>query len=106
MAPRYYQHGDVLIVAAELPAASTLTPARDGLVLARGEVTGHAHRVAGPEVEAWEDAQGTLWLRVGAGGGTVTHEEHGVGVVEPGTYRIDRVQEYDHFAEEARRVAD
>jgi hypothetical protein len=36
----------------------------------------------------------------------LTHQEHGNIVLEPGTYRVDRVREYDHFAEEARRVAD
>lgn len=102
----YYQHGDVLIIAARLPTQG-LTPWKDGRVLARGEVTGHAHRLdEASDVEAYEDAEGTLWLRVGDGGATVTHEEHGAGVIAPGEYRVERVLEYDHFAEEARAVRD
>ena len=36
----------------------------------------------------------------------VTHEEHGVIDLPVGTYRVRKVREYDHFAEEAREVQD
>ena len=49
---------------------------------------------------------GALYLRVGPGGAEITHEEHGPVRVPQGEYRVTRVQEYDHFAEEARRVVD
>src|SRR5207244_1625318 len=96
--PCYMQHGDVLIHAVRsIPAGAVKTTER---VLARGEVTGHAHRLLeDSDVEVYEH-EGTLFLRVGAGGASLTHEEHGVGVIAPGDYRIGRVMEYDHFAEE------
>lgn len=39
-------------------------------------------------------------------GTVVVHEEHYPVEVPPGDYQVGRVREYDHFAEEARRVID
>lgn len=76
-------------------------------VLAEGEVTGHTHALQTMEgVERWE-MDGRKYLVVTAEGGiSISHEEHGVGVIAPGLYeeRIDR--EYDYFADLARNVAD
>lgn len=100
---RWYQHGDVRIVEAEIPSKAQVVSTR---VLATGEATGHAHRLLDEaDVEVYEH-EGTLFLRVGPQGARLTHEEHGVGVIGPGEYRVDRIREYDHFAEEARRVQD
>ena len=99
-----FGHGDVLILPAPIPADATKTARR---VLAEGEATGHAHRLLeGSDVEAYEDAAGTLWLRVGPGGARITHEEHGVRTIEPGEYRVSKQAEYDHFLEETRDVRD
>lgn len=100
----FYQHGDCLIVQVPvIPAGAQLTTRR---ILAEGEATGHAHRLLdGADVEVYEH-EGTLFLRVGPGGAGLTHEEHRVGVIQEGTYQVGRVQEYDHFAEEARAVRD
>lgn len=100
----WFQHGDVTIQPAAIPAAAQRTDRR---VLAEGEVTAHAHRlVENADVEVYEH-EGTLFLRVGPGGAGVTHEEHGLGVIDqPGDFRVGRVQEYDHFQEEARQVRD
>jgi hypothetical protein len=100
----YMQHGDVLITRiTTIPAQAVKTAER---ILARGEVTGHAHRLLDDaDVEVYEH-EGTLFLRVGPEGAGLTHEEHGVGVISPGAYRVGRVQEYDHFANEAREVRD
>lgn len=38
--------------------------------------------------------------------GRLTHQEHGTIPLPAGEYAADRVREYDHYAEEARRVAD
>ena len=101
----YLQHGDVILRrAGEIPAGAQRTTRS---VVATGEVTGHAHRLLeDADVEVYEDAQGTLWLRVGPAGAGITHEEHGLGVIPPGVWRDDRVREYDHFLEESRRVRD
>ena len=99
-----YQQGDVLLISAVVPAAAK--PAGHN-ILARGEATGHAHRLAeATDGLLYEAADGTLYLRVGGAGATITHEEHRAITVPPGDYRVGRVQEYDHFAEEARQVRD
>ena len=106
MAPlkSWYQHGDVIIRPAAIPTGARRVETR---VLATGEVTGHAHRLTDDsDVEVYEH-DGTLYLRVGPGHAKLTHEEHGLGVIEEiGEARVDRVREYDHFAEEARDVRD
>lgn len=84
--------GDVKIEAVPgLP--SGLTPkARDGrnrLVLAEGEVTGHAHAIADSMAELYEDADGVLWLRAPQAC-TVEHEEHATITLAPGVYRIEQ----------------
>lgn len=100
---KYFQHGDVLVIATPIPAKAVRSRTR---ILARGEVTGHTHRLLeDSDVEIYEH-EGTLFLRVGPRGAGLTHEEHGLGVITEGDYRVGRVMEYDHFAEEARQVRD
>lgn len=104
MAKTLYQQGDVLIEAATIPA--TTRPRPEG-VLAHGEATGHAHRLTAASDGLLVEAEdGTLYLRVGPGGATIQHEEHGPVTVPPGAYVVRQVREYDHFAEEARVVRD
>lgn len=97
-----YQQGDVLLIATAIPAAGK--PA--GRILAHGEVTGHCHQLTEASDGLLVEVDGVLYLRVGAGGAEIVHEEHRPITVPPGEYRVGRVQEYDHFAEEARRVVD
>lgn len=98
----WYQQGDVRIQPATIPVGGT--PA--GRVLAHGEVTGHAHRLTEASDGLLVEVDGALYLRVGPGGAKITHEEHKPVTVPEGEYRIGRVLEYDHFAEEARDVRD
>ena len=108
MQPIKQQQGDVLVrQVAELPLGLTTIPisARGGFVLAEGEATGHAHLLEADGVEMFADAQGTLWIK-SIKPAQLTHEEHHAQTIAPGLYRVDRVREYDAFAEEARRVAD
>lgn len=100
------QQGDVLIRSIlKLPTGLKLRQHPRGGVLAEGEVTGHAHVVMGEGVEVWEAEDGTLYVSAPQGG-TVTHEEHKPIQLDPGNYHVGIVREYDHFKEEARRVAD
>lgn len=72
--------------------------------LAEGEATGHFHAATAPDVELFEHDGG---LALAAPSGTeVTHQEHGTVLVPPGVYDRKIVQEYDHFAEEAREIVD
>jgi len=102
------QHGDVLIFAVDsLPGNLKKKPAKNGkYVLAEGEVTNHFHVVpACPEVDFYEDENGTLYLTT-TKPVPLTHEEHKKQMVQPGTYRIGRVLEMDPFEDEIREVKD
>lgn len=103
---KVYCHGDVILrIHQALPTRLRRVAPRP---LAIGEATHHAHVLTpDSDIECYEDERGRLWLHVGPGGGGVTHEEHGLGVLSPGDLiEVDRAQEYDHFAEEAKPVLD
>jgi len=97
----YQQHGDVLIRAAAIPEDAKHIKS---MTLAEGETTGHAHRVEG-DAHLLQLGE-RIFLRVLGGDCRVVHEEHKEQRIPPGDYEIARVQEYDHFAEEARNVRD
>ncbi|WP_371479544.1 hypothetical protein [Kitasatospora sp. NBC_00315] len=107
-----YRQGDVLIVPVEealVPASTGALPrqprdARGRLVLALGEVTGHAHAVVGPgELLREPGPFAAAWLRLPEGG-RVVHEEHAVIPLPKGWYRVVRQREYTPGA--VRVVAD
>lgn len=101
------QQGDVLFERiAKMPTGGTVQqPTARGYVLAEGEATGHAHVLPVEGVLEVREVDGVLYARI-AEPTTVRHEEHHAVPLEPGIYRVGRVQEFDHFAEEARQVAD
>jgi len=101
-----YQQGDVLLQTVnEVPEdAKIVDPQSRGVVLAEGEVTGHAH-VMNPK-SATMFATKTDRFLVTKKASVVTHEEHGNITVPKGVSKIGIVKEYDHFAEEARNVKD
>ena len=93
--------------------AGTVAALRDDLQVAEGEATGHAHRIdlTAATTEAGATAQvhelfGERFLIVKGGRVTLTHEEHGPQIIDPGTYRVDIVKEYDPFMRVTRLVAD
>lgn len=100
----YAQQGDVIIEPFKIPEG--LIQASEPDILQHGEATGHAHRLHGQGYELYEtpDRQ-TKYLRL-VEPTALRHEEHQEILLPPGEYRIGIVREYDHFAEEARRVAD
>lgn len=102
----HYRQGDVLIVRVDKIEKREKMESENGrVVLAHGEVTGHAHAIdeAGviqfrtdvPDVTALEISQAVSML---------THEEHGTIPLTTGTYRVVRQREYS--PEEIRNVAD
>lgn len=101
MKQQYWQQGDVLLKPASIPQDAK---ERFGRVLREGEATGHAHVAVADDVKLFI-VDDTLFMSAPSGT-TVVHEEHGPIEVPPGDYRIDAVQEFDHFAEEAREVID
>jgi hypothetical protein len=93
-----YQQGDVLLTRVELKSVpGTREP---GLVLATGASTGHDHTAAGEGVALFNE-RGSLYLNA-PNGAEIVHPEHRTLPLPPGNYRIDRVQEYDHFGEQAQ----
>ncbi|MBL1067873.1 hypothetical protein [Streptomyces sp. 7-21] len=107
-----YRQGDVLIV----PLAPEEVPPqtrdaheepRDGrgrMVLALGEVTGHAHAVVGPGRLLREPGGSGAMLLELPGGGRLVHEEHAAITLPKGWYRVIRQREYVPGA--VRLVAD
>ena len=103
---RQLRQGDVLLVrVAARPAGGRKVAREDGrIVLALGEVTGHAHVIDAPAVELYETADGVRYLDVTAPA-AVVHEEHAAVDLEPGVYEVRLQREYAPAAR-PRRVAD
>lgn len=113
------RQGDVLIQKTrKRPSASAKVVADHGrVILAYGEVTGHAHEVvtAAPPVpgrrtrddvpaqQLFEEPDGTRLLVV-RGPAMLRHEEHAPLVIPTGTYEVIRQREYS--PEAIRNVAD
>lgn len=100
-----YRQGDVLIErVAKLPKGAKLKERDRGrVVLAYGEVTGHAHAIADSAAllydfgeEMYLEADGTVTLR---------HEEHHPVEIPGGVFRVTRQREYSPAAA-VRNVAD
>src|SRR6185437_10904354 len=109
-----YRQGDVLILPLDEAAAQAailgLSPvARDAhgrLVLALGEVTGHAHAVVGPgELYRSADPLASDCLHVPSGA-RVVHEEHGAISLPRGWYLVVRQREYTPGAVRPQVVSD
>lgn len=106
-----YRQGDVMLVCVDEMPADVTAVKRDGgrVVLAYGEVTGHAHAIA-------EDRAALFLTRVAAevdrhflrvdGNAPVAlmHAEHATVMVPPGVYQVRRQREYQPDA--IRVVAD
>jgi hypothetical protein len=99
-----YRQGDVLLVAADcLPEGAEEIEPGERIVLAYGEVTGHAHAVA--TLNALMYAVGeTRYLQVSEEGAELVHEEHATIALQPGVYRIVHQREY--IPDSSRLVAD
>lgn len=102
------RQGDVLLLPARVPAipSSAVPVPRDAgrVILAYGEVTGHAHALLEPEVELWADAETTTrYLQVDRLSQLV-HEEHTALDILPGLYEVRIQREYT--PEAIRNVAD
>lgn len=100
-----YRQGDVLLMQVpELPPSAEETSG-DGnrIVLAYGEVTGHAHAVATTQARIYAD-KATRYLHVSDEGAALVHEEHATILLAPGVYRIVHQREY--VPNSSRFVAD
>ena len=104
------QHGDVLLKPMDKLPSGCKRQEREGvgLVIARGEMTGHNHVITDKGATVWmleKNGVSNLYLEV-AEPVVITHEEHKPLEIPTGIYEIGRVKEYDYLAEMERRVVD
>ena len=101
----HYRQGDVLLVKVEeLPTGAVLEdlPEPHRIVLAYGEVTGHAHAVNTAYASIYTAEQERFL--VAKPGASLVHEEHSTIQLDPGVYHVVRQREYS--PREVRLVAD
>ena len=98
---RQYRQGDMLVMRAEHLLVAPFRVRRDRrgrLVLAGGEVSGHAHVIDAPDAELFDDPlTGRRFLRL-VTESKLTHEEHGPIALPPGLYEVRRQRAYDPVA--------
>ena len=103
--PKMFRQGDVMVLAVERREGLDDVPREDGcIVLAHGEVTGHAHAIASMDAVMLMDAK-TLdrYLDVRAPV-IIGHEEHSKIELPSGFYQVRQQRVYR--PEGIRRVAD
>lgn len=99
---KLYRQGDVLIKKiSDLPKNSIKQELEGDIILALGEVTGHAHRIK--DGADWWKNEEVMILEV-SNKASITHEEHHTIDLEAGFYEVRRQREYS--PEEIRNVAD
>jgi len=110
---RLWRQGDVLIQ--ECPALPAGCTARKGRTIAKGEATGHSHRLTGergaelfdPPAGEAGPRPGLMYLRVPEGSrAAVVHPEHTTVELEAGCYRVWRQREFDVFRQQWRMAGD
>ena len=69
-----WRHGDVMV--ATVPAIPDGARRRPTAVLARGEATGHSHRIRDAATAEVFDHQGVGYLRVVGASALLVHDEH------------------------------
>ena len=100
------RQGDVMLYQVKtLPDGCVEQGQATEIVLARGETTGHSHRLLTEERPAltFLAPDGSVYLQIGEPA-TLTHEQHGTQTVEPGIYLLPNQVEYSPAA--VRRVMD
>ena len=108
MKKQLFRQGDVMIERVDAIPAGAKEVARDkgDVILAYGEVTGHAHRISDPGVCLLSCGEGAERYLTVAGEAFLTHEEHATIPLGPGTYSVSIQREYDWESEATRNVAD
>jgi hypothetical protein len=95
-----FRQGDVLVLRVEGDAGElgerVAEPRDDGrVVLAYGEVTGHAHAIVDEAATLWRLAGDDRLLLVGGDTAVaLRHEEHATIMVPPGAYVVRRQREF------------
>ncbi len=102
-----YRQGDVLIVPVEsIPEKLNPIDRENGrVVLAHGEVTGHAHAIKAEGAALFRDPKlMAVFMRVsGDAPVALEHDDHDTIMIPPGKYRVVRQREYAPEAVQAIR---
>ena len=105
MKQRQFRQGDVFLrPVSKMPRGAKAQQPHGRIVLAYGEVTGHAHAIHDLDhVDVYVGAEGQLYLRVKEAV-DLKHEEHDTIAIPPGNY--ERVIQREYSPEAIRNVAD
>jgi hypothetical protein len=99
---KIYRQGDVLLVSATIPSTAKKVQTKGDVILALGEVTGHAHRIKeGAAIERSTETERFVQVLENT---FLLHEEHGSIALAPGGYKI--VQQREYTPAGLRNVAD
>ena len=102
-----FQQGDTIYMPVEsIPsAAKEYQRGERGFVVAHGE-SGHTHVIDCPvQLIEFYEHEGLLFFK-NTQAVTVTHEEHKPLTIPPGTWKVDKVREYDYLSQMSRPVVD
>lgn len=99
-----HRQGDVLLMRVESQTGEAEIPQTGDVILALGEVTGHAHRIKDRGAKLWSLKDTRDRLLTLAADAQLTHEEHAAVFLRAGQYRV-RIQR-EWLGEEVRNVAD
>lgn len=104
------RQGDVLLVDASYRGTKVAEPVKQegDTILAYGEVTGHAHRIAAKTKPQYRDADAERFLQV-VETTALTHEEHSAIFLSPDDKARGKYQQafqVEDFGMEVRRVRD
>ena len=104
---RQTQQGDVLIYSVnKVPdGAKKVEPIDGKFVIAKGEVTGHAHVIEVKLGMKLYEKDRILYL-ISTVEEPMTHEEHKPSLIDPGITAFETVREKDHFTDIIRQVRD
>ena len=102
---KIYRQGDVIL---EVVGTQKIADASEkpDLILARGETTGHAHRITEGQARLYAFATGVVILKVLSEYARLYHEEHEDIILPMGDYQIRQQREWDWQSEVNRNVSD
>jgi hypothetical protein len=87
-----YRHGDVLL--ARVPQLPHTAQPKPDVILARGEVTVHSHRILETHSAQMYNFNADTYLEIRAPKATLVHEEHRAITLEQGVYKVWMQREY------------
>jgi hypothetical protein len=93
----FWRQGDIYFVKIEYDVPDESRPVRDG-VIAKGETTGHAHRLAPSSMESGALlylVARSMFLRAPQAGAKIVHDEHHTIDLPKGLYAVVPQQEFD-----------